>query len=313
MKLSSKIFVSGHNGLVGSSIIRKLKRLNYKNIITTNKKELDLRDQKKVDLFFKKNKIEYVINAAAKVGGILANKKFKADYLIENLQIQNNVITSSFKYKVKSLIFLGSSCIYPKYAKQPIKEDYLLSDKLEPTNEPYAIAKIAGVKLCEAYNYQYKTNFKCLMPSNLFGPNDNYDLQNSHFLPAVIKKLYLAKTQNKREIIFWGTGNAKREMTYVDEIADACIFFIKKKTNHSLINVGSGYEKSVKTFIKLIAKKMKLKSKIKFNNDKSLDGTPRKIIDCRIAKSYGWKPKYKFEKCLDLTLNDFYKNKKKYI
>ena len=309
---NSRIFVAGHNGLVGSSIVRKLKIKNFKNIIIKSKKELDLRDSIKVDNFFRKKKINYVILAAAKVGGILANSKYGAEFLTENLQIQTNVISCSQKYKVKNLIFLGSSCIYPKVSKQPIKEEYLLTGKLEPTNEAYAIAKIAGLKMCENFNNQYKTNYKCLMPSNLFGPNDNYNLDNSHFLPAMIKKLYQAKITNKKEVIFWGTGRPKREMTYVDEIADACIFFLNKRTKHTLINIGSGFEKSIKEFAELIAKELRLNIHIRFNNNKSLDGTPRKIVDSKIAKSYGWRPKYKFLEYLKLCLNDYATNYQKY-
>ena len=312
MKISkkSRIFVAGHKGLVGSSIVKKLKEQKFKNIITRTKKKLDLKNFNKVNIFFKKEKIDYVILAAARVGGILANMRYCSDFLIENTQIQTNVITCAYKYKVKSLIFLGSSCIYPKFSKQPIKEEYLLTGKLEPTNEAYAIAKISGLKMCEKLNHQYKTNFKCLMPSNLFGPNDNYDLNNSHFLPAVIKKLYLAKKKNKKKVIFWGTGRPKREMTYVDEIADACLFFLGKKTKHTLINIGSGYEKSIKQFIEIVAKELKINIKIFFNNNKLLDGTKRKIVDCKIAKSYGWRPKYDFIKCLRICLDEFKKNYK---
>ena len=309
---NSRIFVAGHKGLVGSSIVRRLKDLNYKYIITKSKKKLDLRNINKVDYFFKKEKIEYVILAAAKVGGIMANLKNGAEFLTENIQIQTNVILSAHKHKIKNLIFLGSSCIYPKLSKQPIKEEYLLTGKLETTNEAYAIAKITGVKMCEKFNSQYRTNYKCLMPSNLFGPNDNYNLNSSHFLPAVIKKLYLAKKKKKKSIIFWGTGKAKREITYVDEVADACIYFLGKKTKHTLINIGSGYEKTIKQYINLVSKELKLKIKIKFNNNKLLDGTMRKIVDCKIAKSYGWKPKYQIEKYLKFCIQDYILNSKRY-
>lgn len=309
---NSRIFVAGHKGLVGSSIVRRLKDLNYKYIITKSKKKLDLKNINKVDYFFKKEKIEYVILAAAKVGGIMANLKNGAEFLTENIQIQTNVILSAHKHKIKNLIFLGSSCIYPKLSKQPIKEEYLLTGKLETTNEAYAIAKITGVKMCEKFNSQYRTNYKCLMPSNLFGPNDNYNLNSSHFLPAVIKKLYLAKKKKKKSIIFWGTGKAKREITYVDEVADACIYFLDKKTKHTLINIGSGYEKTIKQYINLVSKELKLKIKIKFNNNKLLDGTMRKIVDCKIAKSYGWKPKYQIEKYLKFCIQDYILNSKKY-
>ena len=226
---NSNIFVTGHKGLVGSAIIRKLNFFGYKKITTIDKKKLDLRNQKKVFEFFKKQKIDGVINAAALVGGILANSKFKADFIYDNIAIQNNIIHGCYVNDIKNLIFLGSSCIYPKMCKQPIKENYLLSGELEKTNEPYAIAKIAGIKMCESYNYQYKTDFKCLMPCNLYGPNDNYDLKNSHFFPALIKKMHIAKKKKVKKIVVWGTGNPKRELMHVDDLADACIFFIKKK------------------------------------------------------------------------------------
>ena len=226
---SSKIFVAGHNGLVGSAIVRRLKFFGYKNILTIKRKDLDLRDQFSVNKFFKLKKPQAVINAAATVGGIYANNKFRGDFIFDNLSIQTNIIHSSYVNKVKSLIFLGSSCIYPRNCKQPIKETYLLNGELEKTNEPYAIAKIAGVKMCESYNSQYKTNFKCLMPCNTYGPNDNYDLLTSHFYPALIKKILVAQKKNKKSIVVWGNGKAKRELIYVDDVADACIFFLKKK------------------------------------------------------------------------------------
>lgn len=226
---NSKIFLVGHKGFVGSAILRLLKKKGYKNIFYKTKKNLDLRNQKKTFSYILKIKPDAVILAAGKVGGIKANSNFPAEFIYDNLSMQNNVIQGSFKAKVKDLIFLGSSCIYPKYSNQPIKESYLLSGILEPTNELYAIAKIAGVKLCESYNRQYKTNYKCLMPSNIFGPGDNYNLENSHFFPAIIKKLYNAKKNNISKTIFWGSGSSKRELTFVDEIAEACIFFLKKK------------------------------------------------------------------------------------
>ncbi len=309
---NSRIFLAGHNGLVGSSILRKLKKKKYKFIITRSKKKLDLKNLNKVNHFFKKEKIDCVILAAAKVGGILANMKFGAEFITENIQIQTNVISCARKYNVKNLIFLGSSCIYPKLAKQPIKEKYLLTGKLEKTNEAYAVAKIAGIKMCENFNTQYKTNFICLMPSNLFGPNDNYNSETSHFLPAIISKLYSAKINNKKEITFWGTGKPKREMTYVDEIADACLFFLNKKTKHTLINIGSGYEKSIKQYVDIVARELKLKIKIRFNNKKLLDGTMRKIVNCELARSYGWRPKYDFKKYLGICVKDYISKYKKY-
>jgi GDP-L-fucose synthase len=243
---NSKIFVSGHAGLVGSSVIRRLKHYGFKKIITKTKKQLDLRVQKKVQEFFKNNNIDAVINAAGTVGGIYANDTYRAEFIYDNLSIQNNIINSCYLNKIKNLIFLGSSCIYPRNSKQPIKEEFLLSGPLEKTNEPYAIAKIAGIKMCESYNFQYKTNYKCLMPCNLYGPNDNFNLETSHFISALIIKIYLAKIKKNKKIIIWGTGSPKRELMYVDDLADACIFFLKKKTKETLINVGSSIEMSIK-------------------------------------------------------------------
>lgn len=304
----SKIFITGHKGMLGSSILRLLNKKKFRNLIFIEKKKLDLRDQNKVFRFFKQNKPEVVINCAGKVGGIKANYTKGAEFIYDNLMIQNNLIQGSYQNNVKKFIFMGSSCIYPKNAKQPIKEKYLLTAPLEHTNESYAVSKIAGVKLCESYNNQYNTDYICLMPSNLFGPNDNYSLEDSHFLPAIIKKLYIAKIKKLKKIKFWGTGNAKRELTFVDEISEACIFFLNKKTSHTLINIGSGYEKSIKSYIRYIAKKINVKSKIIFDNNKLLDGTPRKIVDTSIARSYGWRPKYDFDKSLIITFKNFKKN-----
>jgi len=302
---SSFIFVTGHRGLVGSSLLRRLKFYGYKNIIVKSKKELDLRNQNQVSNFFKKNKIDAVVNAAGKVGGILANNKYKADFIYDNLAIQNNVIHACYKNKIKSLIFLGSSCIYPKNSKQPIKEKYLLTGELEKTNEPYAIAKIAGIKMCESYNFQYKTNYKCLMPCNLYGPNDNYDLNTSHFFPALIIKVLRAKKNQESKLTLWGTGRPKRELMYVDDLADACIYFLNKKTKESLINIGTGYDKSIFEYAKFILKKNNFKCKIVLDKSKP-DGTKRKIIDNSIAVSYGWKPKINLDEGFDLTLKSYF-------
>lgn len=311
---NAKIFVTGHKGLVGSAIVRRLKYFGYKNILTIDRNKLNLEDQSEVFNFFKKNKINSVINAAAKVGGIYANNKYKADFIYKNLIIQTNIIHACYQHKVKNLIFLGSSCIYPKFAKQPLKEDYVLSGTLEYTNEPYAVAKIAGLKLCENYNLQYKTNYKCLMPSNLFGPCDNYNSDNSHFFPAIIKKLYVAKMKNdNKKIIFWGTGQSKREMTYVDDLAEAIIFFLKKKTKETLINIGSGYEKSIKDYVKYVSKKMKIKNNIIFDNNKEMDGMRRKIVSSSVAKKHGFYCKHNFDVAFDIIYNDFLLNKKKYL
>ena len=299
----STIFITGHNGLVGSSVLKRLKFLGYKNLLTIEKKKLDLRDQDKVFSFFKKNKIHGVINAAALVGGIYANDKFKANFIYDNLSIQNNIIHSCYKYKIKSLVFLGSSCIYPKNCPQPIKEEYLLKGELEKTNEPYAVAKIAGIKMCESYNFQYKTNFKCLMPSNLFGINDNFDPMTSHFFPAIIVKIINAKINNKRSITIWGSGRPKRELMYVDDLADACIFFLKKKTKHSLINVGSGVEKTIINYVKFVAKELNYNGSIILDKKKP-DGTPRKLLNCSIAHKYGWRAKISLGYGLKQVLNN---------
>ena len=304
----SKIFVTGHKGLVGSAVVRRLKYFGYKKILTIDKKKLDLKNQYQVFNFFKRNKIDAVINAAGKVGGIYANSKYKADFIYDNLSIQNNIIHACFLRKIKSLIFLGSSCIYPRNSKQPIKEKYLLKGELEQTNEPYAIAKIAGIKMCQSYNFQYKTNYKCLMPCNLYGPNDNYNLQSSHFFPALIAKEINAKKKKQKQIILWGSGKPKRELMYVDDLADACIYFMNKKTKESLINVGAGYDLSILSYAKFILKKLNFKCKIILDKSK-LDGTPRKIIDSSVAKKYGWFPKINLDKGFDLTIRSYKLNK----
>ena len=304
IKKNSIIFVSGHKGLVGSSIIRRLIFFGYKKIVTRNRKQLDLRNQRKVEYFFNQNKIDAVINAAGTVGGIYANNKFKADFIYDNLSIQNNIIHSCYKNKIKNLIFLGSSCIYPRNSKQPIKENYLLTSELEKTNEPYAIAKIAGIKMCESYNYQYNTSYKCLMPSNLYGPNDNYNLERSHFLPALIAKIYKAHIQKKKVVTIWGTGSPKRELLFVDDLADACIFFLNKKTKETLINIGSGKEMKIIDYAKYIIKQLNADLKIKLDLSKP-DGTPRKIIDSSLAKKYGWRPKTQFKDGFKITYLDF--------
>ena len=304
IKKNSIIFVSGHKGLVGSSIIRRLIFFGYKKIVTRNRKQLDLRNQRKVEYFFNQNKIDAVINAAGTVGGIYANNKFKADFIYDNLSIQNNIIHSCYKNKIKNLIFLGSSCIYPRNSKQPIKENYLLTGELEKTNEPYAIAKIAGIKMCESYNYQHNTSYKCLMPSNLYGPNDNYNLERSHFLPALIAKIYKAHIQKKKVVTIWGTGSPKRELLFVDDLADACIFFLNKKTKETLINIGSGKEMKIIDYAKYIIKQLNADLKIKLDLSKP-DGTPRKIIDSSLAKKYGWRPKTQFKDGFKITYLDF--------
>ena len=309
---NEKIFVAGHNGLVGSAILRTLQKKNFTNIVTINKEKLNLLNQSRVENFFKKQKPKYVIVAAAKVGGIKVNNDKGAEFIYENMQIQNNILHSAYKFKIKSLIFLGSSCIYPKNSKQPIKENYLLKSALEKTNEPYAIAKIAGVKMCEYYNKQYNTNFKSLMPTNTFGPNDNYDLNTSHFLPALIRKIYEAKINKKNYINIWGNGKTKRELIYVDDLADASIYFLFKKTKKNLFNIGTQKDYKIEYYAKQIMKILKVKLKIKYIK-KNLKGTPRKLLDCSIANELGWKPKVNIDKGLNLTMKDFIKNYKQYI
>ncbi len=309
ISLNSKIYLAGHNGLVGNAILRKLKEKGYKKILTLNRKKLDLKNQTKVLSFLKKNKPDFIFIAAAKVGGIYSNNKFKAEFIYENLTIQNNLIHSAYLSGVKNLIFLGSSCVYPRNCKQPIKEEYLLSGLLEPTNDAYAIAKIAGIKMCQSYNEQYKTNYICLMPTNTFGPNDNYHPLNSHFLPSLIRKIDLIKRKKNKYLNLWGNGKAKRELIYVDDLADACLYFMKKKTKHHLINIGTGKDYSINYFAKKILKILIPDRKIIIKYDKSKpNGTPRKVLNNTLAKKYGWKAKSNFKNSIIETYNSF-KNK----
>ena len=301
---NAKIFLAGHKGHLGSAIYKKLKKKGFKKIITIDKKKLNLLDQKKVFSFLKNNKPKIVIIAAARVGGIYANNNNRAEFIYENLTIQNNLIHGSYINGIKNLIFFGSSCIYPKNIIKTITEDMLLSGKLEYTNEPYAIAKIAGVKLCENYNRQYKTNYKCLMPCNSYGPNDNYDLKNSHFFAALIKKIYLAKKNNKKYLEIWGTGKPKREVIFVDDIADACIFFMKKKNIHALINIGTGKDMTIENYAKYLIKFFNAKLKIK-KNLRMPDGIKRKLLNISLAKSMGWTAKTKLQDGLKITIKDF--------
>jgi len=309
IKKHHKIFVAGHKGLVGSSLIKNLKTRGYKNIITIDKKKIDLRNQKETINYLKKNKPKFVFIAAAKVGGIYANNVFRGEFIYDNLSIQNNLIHGSYLAGVKKIIFLGSSCIYPKYAKQPIKEDYLLSGFLEKTNEPYAIAKIAGIKLCEAYNDQYKTEFKCIMPCNIFGPGDNYHEQNSHFLPALIRKIHDIKLGKKKNLNLWGSGKVKREFLFVEDLSDACIYFMNKKTNSSLINIGTGKDYTIKEIAKIALNVLNVNCKIIFDNRK-IDGTPRKVLDVSLAKDLGWKSKISLKNGILKTYN-YYVNLQK--
>jgi GDP-L-fucose synthase len=304
----SKIFVAGHKGLVGSAVINKLRKQGFNNIITINKKNLDLTNQKKTFQFLKKNKPKFILICAAKVGGILANNTFRGEFLYNNLQIQNNLIHGAFVNGIKNIVFLGSSCVYPRNCKQPIKEKYLLNGSLEKTNEPYAIAKIAGIKLCETYNHQYNTNYICLMPTNTYGPNDNYDRFSSHFIPALIRKIHEIKYKKNKILNIWGNGRPKREVIYVEDLADACVYFMQTKTKETLINIGSGVDFTITEYAKKILRVLKVDAKIKYNKSKP-NGTPKKLLDVSIAKKYGWKTKTTFEDGVLLAYKSFINNK----
>jgi GDP-L-fucose synthase len=303
----SKIYIAGHRGMVGSSILRILKKEGYNNIILKTSSELDLRNQQKVADFFEFEKPEYVFLAAAKVGGIIANNTLRAEFIHDNLVIQNNIIHQSYLNGVKKLLFLGSSCIYPKLAPQPLKEDYLLSGELEYTNEPYAIAKIAGIKMCDAYRDQYGCNFISVMPTNLYGPNDNYDLNSSHVLPALIRKIITAKKNNSETITIWGTGNPKREFLHADDLAEACYFLMKNYDEPGLINIGTGEDISILDLAKLIKKILEFKGEIITDISKP-DGTPRKLMDVSKIKSLGWKAKIGLEEGIIKVIEEIKNN-----
>jgi len=308
ISFNSKIYVAGHNGLVGSAIVRELKRNGYKKIIVSSKKELDLTKQLNTLKFLRKNKPEFIFIAAAKVGGIYSNNRYKADYIYQNLIIQSNLIHGAYLCGIKNLIFLGSSCVYPKKCKQPIKEKYLLTGELESTNDAYAIAKIAGIKMCQSYNSQYKTNYRSLMPTNTFGPNDNYDDLNSHFLPALIKKIHRLKNSKNDKLLLWGNGKAKRELIYVDDLANACVYFMNKKTSHNLINIGTGKDYSIRYYAELIANIILPNRKIfiKYDTTKP-NGTAKKVMDVSIAKKYGWHYKISLEEAILNTYQSYLK------
>lgn len=307
IKKNDKIFLAGHNGMIGKAILKKLKKDGFKKIITIDKKKLDLRNQSEVYNFIKSKKPKATIVAAAKVGGIHSNNVYRGDYIFDNLSIQNNLIHGSYKNNINNLIFLGSSCIYPRKCPQPIKERYLLTGPLEETNEPYAIAKIAGLKLCQSFNFQHGTNYKCLMPANSYGPGDNYDTYGSHFFAANIKKLLLVKKNNKKNVSIWGTGKARRELIFSEDVADACIFFLNKKIKEPIINIGKGSDMTIKAYIQFIIKKLNMNIKIKFDLSKP-DGMPRKLLDVSLAKKYGWTAKTSLSEGFDKTLEDFRKN-----
>lgn len=304
---NSKIYVAGHNGMVGSAICRKLESLGYKNLIKESSNKLDLRNSLETEHFFKSKNPEFVFLAAAKVGGILANSTYKADFIYDNIMIQNNVIHCAHKYKVEKLLFLGSSCIYPKKSKQPIKEEYLLSGYLEPTNEPYAIAKIAGLKMCEYYREQYGSNFISAMPTNLYGPNDNFNLETSHVFAALIRKFHEAKIQNHSEVKLWGTGAPKREFLHVDDLADALVFLMKIYNSSSIINIGTGEDISITDLAKKIQKVVGYKGII--NWDKSMpDGTFRKWLDVSKINDLGWKANTSLLKGIEMTYDWYSRN-----
>ncbi len=304
MNKDSKIYIAGHRGMVGSAIHRKLNASGFTNLILKTSTELDLRNQQAVSDFFETEKPEYVFLAAAKVGGIVANNTYRADFLYDNLQIQNNIIHSSFENHVKKLLFLGSSCIYPKMAPQPIREEYLLTGSLEPTNEPYAIAKIAGLKLCDAYRDQYNCNYISAMPTNLYGINDNYHPTNSHVLPALIRRFYEAKINNIHTVEIWGTGTPKREFLFADDLANACVFLMENYNEKGLINIGTGEDISIKDLALLIKKTVGYEGEIKFDTSKP-DGTPRKLMDVSKLHGKGWRHTVELEEGIKLAYQDF--------
>ena len=304
MNNNDKIFVAGHRGMVGSAIVRKLQKEGFLNILTSTSKELDLRNQQLVNDFFEKEKPDYVFLAAAKVGGIMANNTYRAEFLYDNLMIEANIIQASHKNNTKKLLFLGSSCIYPKLAPQPLKEEYLLSGLLEPTNEPYAIAKIAGIKLCEYYREQYGCNYISAMPTNLYGPNDNYDLQNSHVLPALIRKFHTAKSNAATSVTLWGSGAPKREFLYVDDVANACFHLMQHYNEKQFVNIGTGEDLTIRELANLIKNAVGFEGEIIWDTSKP-DGTPRKLMDVSKAHSLGWKHKISLEEGIKKTYTDF--------
>jgi len=309
MEKNSKIYMAGHNGLVGSAIVRNLQSQGYTNLIFRTFEELDLLNQDEVRNFFKEEKPEYVFLAAAKVGGIQANNDFPADFIFQNLQIQNNIIHNAYLNGTKKLLFLGSSCIYPRDCAQPIKEEYLLTGQLEKTNEAYAIAKISGIKMCQSYNKQYGTRFISVMPTNLYGPHDNFDLTSSHVLPALLRKFHDAKLANAKGVVMWGTGSPMREFLYVDDLADACVHLMETYDENEIVNIGTGEDVTIKNLALLIKKVVGFKGEIT-NDTTKPDGTPRKLLDVSRLHNLGWKHKTSLEDGIKITYNWFLENKK---
>ena len=304
MNKEAKIYIAGHRGMVGSAIHRKLTSLGYSNIVTRTSAELDLRIQERVNEFFEAERPAYVFLAAAKVGGILANNTYRADFIYENIMIQSNIIHSSFATGVKKLMFLGSSCIYPKLAPQPLKEDYLLTGLLEPTNEPYAIAKIAGIKMCGAYRSQYGCDFISVMPTNLYGPNDNYDLQNAHVLPSLVRKFHEAKLNNSPEVTIWGSGSPKREFLHADDLADACVFLMNTYSDEGLVNIGTGEDISISDLALMIKEVVGYEGAI-VNDHSKPDGTPRKLMDVSKLSKLGWNYTIPLKKGLEMVYQEY--------
>ncbi len=308
MQKDSKIYVAGHNGLVGSAILRELEKEGYKNIIVKTRQELNLTAKEKVKEFFEKEKIEYVFLAAAKVGGIVANDEYPADFIRENIEIETNIIHHAYENNVKKLLFLGSSCVYPKMCPQPIKEEYLLTGELEYTNKAYAIAKIAGIIMCQSYNKQYGTNFISVMPTNLYGPNDNFDLNSSHVLPALIRKFYEAKMNGSKEVVLWGTGSPMREFLYVDDLAQACIFLMNQYNDNDIINIGTGEDISIKELAEIVRNEVGYNGNIVWDTNKP-DGTPKKLLDVSKLETLGYKSKTSLVDGIKATYSWYQNNK----
>ena len=304
MKQTDKIFIAGHRGLVGSAILRNLQEKGFGNIVTRGREKLDLCDQAAVFQFLEEEKPDYVVVAAAKVGGIHANNTYRAEFIYSNLMVQSNLIHGSYKAGVKRLLFLGSSCVYPRDCPQPMKEEYLLTGPLEKTNEPYAIAKIAGIRMCDAYNDQYGTDYVSVMPTNLYGINDNFDLNTSHVIPALIRKFHEAKVSKAKSVVVWGTGKPLREFMYVDDLADACVYILQKHGYTDMVNIGTGQEVSIRELAELVGEVVGFEGDLVFDTDKP-DGTPRKLLDCSRLEALGWKPKYQLRDGLRMAYQGF--------